>query len=120
MTAKRGRPRHGRIGPEGLAWLARAEAEWSRLSGPSDPDQWREALRIFGYGYPYEQARCRWRLAEALLAADRRDEAAAEVGAAYEIAVRLGATPLKEALEALAGAGGSRPGCRCRCGSTRR
>jgi len=102
MTAKRGRPRHGRIGPEGLAWLARAEAEWSRLSGPSDPDLWREALRIFGYGYPYEQARCRWRLAEALLAQDRRDEAAAEVGAAYEIAVRLGATPLKEALEALA------------------
>jgi DNA-binding CsgD family transcriptional regulator len=102
MTAKRGRPRHGRIGPEGLAWMARAEAEWSRLVGPSDPELWREALRIFGYGYPYEQARCRWRLAEALLGADRRDEAAAEVGAAYEIAVRLRATPLKEALETLA------------------
>jgi len=102
MTAKRGRPRHGRIGPEGLAWLARAEAEWSRLVGPSDPDLWREALRIFGYGYPYEQARCRWRLAEALLGADQRDEAAAEVAAAYEIAVRLRATPLKEALETLA------------------
>src|SRR5829696_8492376 len=78
-TAERGRPRHGRIGPEGLGWLARAEAEWSRLTGPSDPERWREALRIFGYGYPYEQARCRWRLAEALLSAGQRDEAAAEV-----------------------------------------
>jgi DNA-binding CsgD family transcriptional regulator len=101
-TAQRGRPRHGKIGPEGLAWLARAEAEWSRLSGPSDPDKWRVALDIFGYGYPYEQARCRWRLAEALLGADRRDEASAEVAAAYEVAVRLGAAPLRQALEALA------------------
>ena len=102
MTAKRGRPRHGKIGPEGLAWLARAEAEWSRLTGPSDPDKWRAALEIFGYGYPYEEARCRWRLAEALLGADRRDEAATEVARAYEVAVRLGAVPLRDALEALA------------------
>jgi DNA-binding CsgD family transcriptional regulator len=101
-TAERGRPRHGKIGPEGRGWLARAEAEWSRLCGPSDPDRWRTALEIFGYGYQYEQARCRWRLAEALLGADRRDEAAAEVAAAYETAVRLGAAPLREALEALA------------------
>jgi DNA-binding CsgD family transcriptional regulator len=101
-TAERGRPRHGKMGPEGMAWLARAEAEWSRLEGPSDPALWRSALDVFGYGYPYEQARCRWRLAEALLAADRRDEAAAEVAAAYEVAVRLGAEPLRQALEALA------------------
>lgn len=101
-TAKRGRPRHGTIGPEGRGWLARAEAEWSRLQGPSDPERWQAALDIFGYGYPYEEARCRWRLAEALLAADRRDEATAEVAAAYEVAVRLGAVPLREALEALA------------------
>ena len=66
------------------------------------PGAWRAALDVFGYGYPYEQARCRWRLAEALLGADRRNEAAAEVAAAYEVAVRLGAAPLKEALEALA------------------
>ncbi|HEV7655393.1 MAG TPA: AAA family ATPase [Mycobacteriales bacterium] len=101
-TAKRGRPRHGRIGPEGRAWLARAEAEWSRLEGPSDPAKWRAALEVFGYGYPYEEARCRWRLAEALLGADRRDEASAEVADAYGVAVRLKAAPLREALEALA------------------
>jgi DNA-binding CsgD family transcriptional regulator len=90
------------MGPEGQAWLARAEAEWSRLEGPDDPDRWRTALRLFGYGYPYEEARCRWRLAEALLGADRREEAAAEVSAAYRTAARLGAGPLREALEALA------------------
>ena len=101
-TAQRGRPRHGTIGPEGRAWLVRAEAEWSRLEAPSDPELWQQALDIFGYGYPYEEARCRWRLAEALLGAGRRDEATVEVAAAYGVAVRLGATPLREALEALA------------------
>ena len=40
-TAQRGRPRHGRMGPEGQGWLARAEAEWSRLDGRSDPELWR-------------------------------------------------------------------------------
>ena len=90
-SARRGWPGWPGPRPSGPGW-----------PGRSDPDRWREALRIFGYGYPYEQARCRWRLAEALLVADRREEAAAEVAAAHEIAVRLGAAPLKEALEALA------------------
>jgi DNA-binding CsgD family transcriptional regulator len=102
MTAERGRPRHGRMGPEGQAWLARAEAEWARLEGRSDPEQWRVALRHFDYGYGYEQARCRWRLAEALVGSDRREEAAAEVAEAHRVAVKLGAAPLREALEALA------------------
>src|SRR5829696_1382267 len=101
-TAQRGRPRHGRMGPEGQGWLARAEAEWSRLAGRSDPELWRAALRLFDYGYVYEQARCRWRLAEALLGTDRRDQAAAAVAEAHRVAVRLGAAPLREALEALA------------------
>ena len=101
-TAQRGRPRHGRMGPEGQGWLARAEAEWSRLDGRSDPELWRAALRLFDYGYSYEQARCRWRLAEALVGADRREEAAAEVAEAHRVAVQLGAAPLREALEALA------------------
>ena len=101
-TAERGRPRSGTMGPEGLGWLARAEAEWSRLSGPSDPALWRRALELFGYGYVYEEARCRWRLAEALLAADARDEAAEHVALAHRTAVELGAGPLREAVEALA------------------
>jgi DNA-binding NarL/FixJ family response regulator len=50
----------------------------------------------------YEVARCRWRLAEALLGSGRREEAAETAKAAYETAVRLGAAPLRGALEALA------------------
>jgi DNA-binding NarL/FixJ family response regulator len=49
----------------------------------------------------YERARCRLRFAEALLAADRREEAAAEAHAARETALRLGAAPLLERVDAL-------------------
>ncbi len=64
-------------GPEGQAWLARAEAEAVRaVSGP-DPAAWEKAVAAFGYGDAYERARCGLRLVEALLAADRRAEAAA-------------------------------------------
>ncbi|MZG14086.1 hypothetical protein GTY44_11365, partial [Streptomyces sp. SID5914] len=64
-------------GPEGQAWLARAEAEWSRVAGAApDPAAWEKAVAAFTYGDAYERARCRLRLAEALLAADRREEAA--------------------------------------------
>jgi tetratricopeptide (TPR) repeat protein len=41
-TAQYGRPRTGRLGPEGRAWLARAEAEGSRLRGASSPSLWRD------------------------------------------------------------------------------
>ena len=100
-TAEHGRPRAVQLGPEGTAWLARVEAEWSRLNGSTDPAPWEAAATAFGYGYDYEVARCRWRLAETLLAADRREEAAARARSAYETAVRLGATPLREAVEGL-------------------
>jgi DNA-binding CsgD family transcriptional regulator len=89
------------VGPEALAWLARAEAEWARVEGRPDPARWTAAAEAFGYGYLYEEARCRWRLAEALLGEGRREEAAVAGRAAHEIAERLGAGPLLEALEAL-------------------
>lgn len=90
-----------RQGPEGLAWLARAEAERIRaVSGP-DVTAWEKAAAAFDYGDVYERARCRLRLAEALLTAERREEAAAEAGAARETAVRLGATELLERVDAL-------------------
>jgi DNA-binding NarL/FixJ family response regulator/tetratricopeptide (TPR) repeat protein len=95
--------RHGRqVGPEALAWLARCEAEWTRLEGHSDPEAWRAAVDAFSYGYVYEEARSRWRLAEALLGIGDRQQAAAEARAAYQTAVRLQAEPLREALETLA------------------
>ena len=90
------------MGPEGVAWLARAEAEWARLQGATDPEPWRAAVAAFDYGYRYEVARSRWRLAEALVAGDHRDEAAEQARSAYETAVLLGAEPLREAVEALA------------------
>jgi DNA-binding CsgD family transcriptional regulator len=90
------------MGPEGLAWLARAEAEWSRLQGLDDPEPWHQALAAFDYGYRYEVARCAWRLAETLVAVDQREEAAEHARAAYHTAVRLGAGPLREAVTELA------------------
>ncbi|WP_373682253.1 MULTISPECIES: helix-turn-helix transcriptional regulator [Streptomyces] len=88
-------------GPEGVAWLARAEAEWLRAHAGPDVAAWEKAVAAFGYGDPYELARCRRRLAEALLTADRREEAAEQARAALDTAVRLGAVPLREAVDAL-------------------
>ncbi|MFI7413263.1 AAA family ATPase [Streptomyces sp. NPDC049627] len=88
-------------GPEGLAWLARAEAEWVRaVSGP-DARAWEKAVAAFDYGDEYERARCRLRHAEALLAEGDREGAAGEARAARETAARLGATLLLEQLDAL-------------------
>lgn len=84
------------------AWLAKAEAEWARLQGRSDPARWRAAIGAFSYGFVYEVARCRWRLAEALLGAGDREQATVAAQGAHEAAVRLGAEPLRAALEALA------------------
>jgi DNA-binding CsgD family transcriptional regulator len=93
----------GCIGQEGQAWQARLAAELSRLRGQNDPEAWRGVVAAFGgFGQVYEEARARYRLAEALLAADDRPGAAAELRAAHEVAVRLGARPLREAVEALA------------------
>lgn len=92
-----GRPQ----GPEGMAWLARAEAEWARtVSGP-DVRAWAKAVAAFDYGDEYERARCRLRHAEALLAVDEREAAATEARAARETAARLGATLLLDRVDAL-------------------
>ncbi|MER6716876.1 MULTISPECIES: AAA family ATPase [unclassified Streptomyces] len=89
------------LGPEGQAWLARAEAEWIRaVSGP-DAAAWSAAVAAFTYGDVHERARCRLRYAEALVAAGRREEAAAEARAVRETADRLGAVPLREQVDAL-------------------
>jgi DNA-binding NarL/FixJ family response regulator len=81
---------------------AKAEAEWTRLQGNSDPKAWQAAIDAFSFGHVYEVARCRWRLAEALLGAGDRQGATVAARAAHETADRLGAEPLRGALEALA------------------
>src|SRR4029453_17023428 len=42
--------------------LAKAEAEWTRLQGRSDPARWQAAVEAFSYGNVYAVARCQWRV----------------------------------------------------------
>jgi DNA-binding NarL/FixJ family response regulator len=90
------------LGPEGRGWLARAEAEYRRASGRNDPQAWQTVLEEFGPAYVYETARTRWRLAEALAEAGRRDEAAEQWRQAAHTADKLKARPLRAALDDLA------------------
>lgn len=120
-VAATGATRMKQMGPEGQAWLLRAEAEATRLTGRltgtaegGDPAAWRAARDAFGYGHAYESARTTWRLAEALVASASgaarqpvtgraiRQEAAALAREARQTAVRLGARPLREAIDAFA------------------
>jgi DNA-binding NarL/FixJ family response regulator len=77
------------------------DAEEARLHGSVAPALWRAAVAGFDFGHVYEQARSRWRLAEALMAVGDRAGAAEEARRAHEVAVRLGAAPLRAAVEAL-------------------
>jgi DNA-binding CsgD family transcriptional regulator/tetratricopeptide (TPR) repeat protein len=100
--ARAGGRHHGRpansLGVDGRGWLARAEAEWRRAAGDNDPASWQAVLDQFGLGYGYEAARSRWRLAEALAEAGRRDEAQHQWQLAVAAADQLGAAPLRRAL----------------------
>jgi DNA-binding CsgD family transcriptional regulator len=83
-------------------WHAKTAAEWTRLQGHSDPLRWQAAVEAFSWGHVYAVARCQWRLAEALLGAGQREQAIDAARAAHQTAVRLGAEPLRGAVEALA------------------
>ncbi len=100
-TAQGRRPRSGGIGPEGRAWLARVRAEHARAHGRADPDAWAVAVEEFGYGHVYEQARSRWRWAEALLAVGDRAGASEQASVALAEAERMGAVPLASAVRDL-------------------
>jgi DNA-binding NarL/FixJ family response regulator len=99
-AAHRRRPK-AVLGLEGRGWLARAEAEWHRVTGDATPENWENVLAAFDHGFVYESARARWRLAEALAEAGRREDAQREWGKAAEVASRLGAAPLRAALDDL-------------------
>jgi DNA-binding NarL/FixJ family response regulator len=90
------------LGPEGRGWLARAEAEYRRAVRDNDPQAWQAVLDAFGPAYTYEIARARWRLAEALAEAGRRDEAEEQWRQAAKTADALAARPLRRALDDLA------------------
>ncbi len=110
-SASDGLPAGRRLGVEGVAWLARLEAESARvrwLAGIDVPDLdehldlWRRSVDAFGYGQVYEQARSRARLADVLRAGGRTDEAVEQAAQAREVARRLGAEPLLAELRRLA------------------
>ncbi|WP_308250628.1 ATP-binding protein [Nonomuraea rhizosphaerae] len=89
----------GPMGPEGQAWALRVEAEWHRAHGRLDVDLWRQVVAAFDFGFVYEVARARWRLAEALLAAGDRTGAQYEWDLARSAAQKLRAVPLETALD---------------------
>jgi DNA-binding CsgD family transcriptional regulator/tetratricopeptide (TPR) repeat protein len=89
--------------PETVAVLAQCRAEQARLHNRADPAAWAAAAaRWDALGQAYPAACTQWRQAEALLGTGRREEAAQAARAAHQTAARLGAQPLRAALEALA------------------
>ncbi len=97
-----GRGRAGDLGPEGRAWHRRAIAEHARLTDVPTVEAWQQALDAFGYGHVYEQARCHWRLAEALIASGDRPGAREKALAAAAMAETMQALPLRQAIAAFA------------------
>jgi DNA-binding CsgD family transcriptional regulator len=105
-TETRGR----RIGPEGRAWVARAEAEHLRLrwrSGVHTPTEddlvsvWERAVAGFEeFPHVFELARSGARLAGVLRSLGRTAEARRHADPAREVAHRLGAAPLLAELHA--------------------
>ncbi len=95
-----GHGRPGDLGPEGHAWHLRAVAEHARLQGEPAVEEWQRALDAFGYGHVYEQARCHWRLAEALVAAGDRAAARTHAQASAASAEHMQAAPLQQAVAA--------------------
>ncbi len=92
------------VTPNTRGWHALAEAEYERARGLVRPDLWSEAAATWdGLERPPLAAYCRWRQAEALVAAGAaRAEASVPLRAAYSVATRIGAKPLARELELLA------------------
>jgi DNA-binding NarL/FixJ family response regulator/tetratricopeptide (TPR) repeat protein len=89
---------------ESEAWLRLSEAESTRLRREADPDAWTVAVAAWeAIERPYPAAYCRWREAEARLAArGDRDLAANALRAGITTATQLGAEPLRRELTNLA------------------
>jgi hypothetical protein len=92
------------VTPSAAGWLAQAEAEYARAPGGARPELWSEAAAAWDrLDRPPLAAYCRWREAEALVAAGAsRTEAAVPLREAHAAAARVGAKPLLRELELLA------------------
>jgi len=86
-----------------LADEALARALRERVRGNEDPEAWDVAVEgRRGLGRPYELALALADAAVAHLAVRHREDGAAALSEAHAIAVELGATPLRQRIEALA------------------
>jgi DNA-binding NarL/FixJ family response regulator/tetratricopeptide (TPR) repeat protein len=92
------------ITPNADGWLALAEAEHERARGKPGPGTWSEAAATWErLERSPLSAYCRWRQAEALVAAGAsRVEASVPLRQAHAVATQLGAKPLADELERLA------------------
>jgi DNA-binding CsgD family transcriptional regulator/tetratricopeptide (TPR) repeat protein len=92
------------ITPNAGGWLALAEAEHRRARAEARPEAWIEAAATWDLlERPPLAAYCRWRQAEALVAAGAsRNEASVPLREAHAVATQIGARPLLRELELLA------------------
>ncbi|MDT4892232.1 MAG: hypothetical protein QOE97_1267 [Pseudonocardiales bacterium] len=115
-SLERGLPLGRKLGDEGVAWVARLEAEWARLRWICDVDApperehialWQAAVEAFRGQTTIEVARSQARFAAVLRAAGDIKAAAEQGAAAAGIARQLGAAPLLAEIASLglAGAG---------------
>ena len=90
--------------PNAVGWLTLAEAEYERASGVARPESWSAAAAAWDeLERPPVAAYCRWRQAEALVAAGAaRAEASVPLTDASAVAARIGARPLLRELDLLA------------------
>ncbi|MET0768976.1 MAG: hypothetical protein ABW081_03640 [Solirubrobacteraceae bacterium] len=87
--------------PNADGWRALAEVEHERAWDRAGPEAWSEAAVVWEQlERPPLAAYCRWRQAEALVAAGA--DAAAPLRSANAVAARMGARPLLRELELLA------------------
>jgi DNA-binding CsgD family transcriptional regulator/tetratricopeptide (TPR) repeat protein len=103
-VARRAAEEASAVTPNAGGWLAVAEAEYRHALGVVQPDSWSEAAAAWDrLERPPLAAYCRWRHAEALVAAGApRTAASVPLGDAHAVATRIGARPLARELELLA------------------
>jgi DNA-binding CsgD family transcriptional regulator len=103
-AARRAAEEASAVTPNAAGWHALAEAEYERARGVARPDVWSEAAATWDrLERPPLAAYCRWRQAEALVAAGApRTEASVPLRKAHAVATRIGAKPLARDLELLA------------------
>jgi DNA-binding CsgD family transcriptional regulator len=103
-VARRAAAEASAITPNTDGWRALAEAEYERARREPRPGTWSEAAATWErLERSPVAAYCRWRQAEALVAAGAsRVEASVPLREAHAVAIRIGAKPLAEELERLA------------------